>query len=83
MNVAKISSDPISMPLDFVVTEKHIVLLMPPLNYQESGGQKSFLTSHEWQPKQATRVLVVDKNDFSKHRWLELPSQWVFHFDGA
>jgi len=83
VKAGKISSDPISMPHDFIVTEKHIVLLMPPLNYQESGGQKSFLTSHEWQPEQATRVLVVDKNDFSKHRWLELPSQWVFHFGNA
>lgn len=83
VKAGKISSDPISMPHDFVVTEKHIVLLMPPLNYQKSDELKPFLENFEWHPEQTTRVLVVDKNDFSKHRWLELPSQWVFHFGNA
>lgn len=79
VKMGKIPSDPISMPHDFIVTSKHIVILMPPLNF-ETRGAKAFLDSHQWHPEQATRVLVVDKNDFSRYRWLELPSQWVFHF---
>tara|TARA_R110002072_G_scaffold1780_10_gene14786 strand:- start:5587 stop:7137 length:1551 start_codon:yes stop_codon:yes gene_type:complete len=83
VKAGKISSDPISMPHDFVVTRKHIVLMMPPLNYQKSNELTPFLDNHKWEPDQATRILVVDKNDFSQYRWLELPSQWVFHFGNA
>jgi len=76
--------DPMTMPHDFVVTERHLVLLLPPLHYQpDRGGATSFLDSHHWAPEQATRVLVVRKDDFSAVRWFELPAQWVFHFGNA
>lgn len=78
-NIGKIKVDPISMPHDFIVTSKHIVILIPPLNYRH-GDYGTFLDAHQWQQEQPTRVLVVDKADFSNYRWLELPSQWVFHF---
>ena len=79
VNIGKIPVDPISMPHDFIVTEKHIVLMVPPFHYQPRGSA-TFLDAHHWQPELPTRILVVDKNDFSRYRWLELPSQWVFHF---
>ncbi len=79
VKVGTIPCDPMSMPHDFIVTSKHIVLMMPPLNYKREHAS-SFLDAHHWQENQATRVLVVDKNDFSQYKWLELPSQWVFHF---
>ena len=78
-NIGKVKVDPIGMPHDFIVTSRHIVILVPPLNYQP-GNQETFLDSHRWQPELPTRVLVVDKDDFSNYHWLELPSQWVFHF---
>lgn len=71
--------DPISMPHDFVVTERYIVLLMPPLHYRPSG-KVGFLNQHQWTPDDPTRALVIDKNDFSLTKTLELPAQWVFHF---
>ena len=77
--VGKVSVDPISMPHDFIVTSRHIVIPMPPLNYQH-GNFETFLDAHQWQADEPTRVLVVDKTDFTNYRWLELPSQWVFHF---
>lgn len=83
VKMGKLKADPISMPHDFVVTSKHIVLLLPPLNYKRNGRMSSFMDVHEWQPDLPTRVLVVDKADFNQHRWLELPSQWVFHFGNA
>ena len=79
VKMGKVSADPISMPHDFIVTKNHIVLMMPPLHFQ-AGKMSSFLGAHQWQGDQATRLLVVDKNDFSQYKWLELPSQWVFHF---
>ena len=77
--IGKVNVNPISMPHDFIVTSRHIVILMPPLSYRH-GDYETFLDAHQWQQELPTRVLVVDKTDFSNYRWLELPSQWVFHF---
>ena len=82
VKVGTVPSHPMSMPHDFVVTERHIVLLVPPLHYRGTEGA-SFLDAHEWVGTDPTRVLVVDKNDFSRFQWHELPAQWVFHFGNA
>lgn len=75
---------PMSMPHDFVVTARHLVIMIPPLWYEpEEGVTQSFLASHRWHDDQPTRVLVIDKNDFSKHQTYELPAQWVFHYGNA
>ncbi len=70
---------PMGMPHDFVVTSRHLVILIAPLHYRTPEGT-SFLGAHEWEPDHPAKILVVDKNDFSAYRWLELPAQWVFHF---
>ncbi len=80
--VGLIDCDPISAPHDFVVTRNWLVLLIPPLHFEPSGPG-SFLDAHVWHPERPTRVLIVDKNDFSRHRFLELPAQWVFHYGNA
>ena len=79
----RIAVEPMTMPHDFVVTERHLVLLLPPLHYQPSSAAPGFLGRHEWRPQDPCRVLVVDKNDLSSHFFLELPAQWVFHFGNA
>ncbi|MEQ8858662.1 MAG: carotenoid oxygenase family protein [Pseudomonadales bacterium] len=71
---------PMGMPHDFVVTERHLVLLIPPFHYEPDEATRTFMQAHRWHPERPTRVLVVDKADFSQYQWLELPAQWVFHF---
>ncbi len=71
---------PMTMPHDFIVTAKHLVILLPPFHFKPKGGMTNFLDGHIWEPDQPTRVMVVNKNDFSKVRWFELPAQWVFHY---
>lgn len=71
--------DPMTMPHDFVVTARHLVLLLPPLEH-EPGAAETFLTGHHWRPDHPTRVLVVAKEDLQTHWYAELPAQWVFHF---
>ena len=78
-----IDCDPMGMPHDFVVTRRHLVMLIPPLHFEPGDGPSSFLDAHRWHPDRPTRVLLVDKNDFSNHRFLELPPQWVFHYGNA
>jgi carotenoid cleavage dioxygenase len=68
------------MPHDFVVTDRHLVLPIPPFHYEPDEGAETFLDAHRWHDDRPTRVLVVDKSDFSRHRWFELPAQWVFHY---
>ena len=80
--VGLIDCDPIAPIHDFVVTSRHLVMLIPPFQF-EPQGPGAFLDQHRWRPDQPTRVLVVDKNDFSKHRFFELPAQWVFHYGNA
>ncbi len=80
--VGIIDCDPIAPVHDFVVTSRHLVMLIPPLVF-DPQGPGSFLDQHRWRPDQPTRVLVVDKNDFSNHRFFELPAQWVFHYGNA
>ena len=72
----------ITMIHDCIVTERSLVLLVPPFTF-EAGSGATFLDMHHWQAGQPARVLVVDKDDFSKYRWFELPPQWVFHFGNA
>ncbi|MEZ5596447.1 MAG: carotenoid oxygenase family protein [Pseudomonadales bacterium] len=82
VKAGKVDVQPMTFPHDFLVTSRHIVLLLPPLDY--TGGRAAdFLDAHEWHPDRPTRVMVVDKNDFSRVQWLELPAQWVFHFGNA
>ncbi|MGE0622424.1 MAG: carotenoid oxygenase family protein [Pseudomonadales bacterium] len=78
-----VDCDPMGMPHDFVVTERHLVVLIAPLHFEPDAGAATFLDAHRWHPERPTRVLVVDKNDFANHRYLELPAQWVFHFGNA
>ncbi len=82
-NAGRVAVDPITMPHDFVVTERHLVLLLPPFHYRPQAKATGFLNMHEWRPEDPCRVLVVDKNDLSSHFFLELPAQWVFHFGNA
>lgn len=83
LKAARIALDPITMPHDFVVTERHLVLLLPPFHYQRSADAAGFLNLHEWHPEDPCRVFVADKNDLSSYYFLELPAQWIFHFGNA
>lgn len=67
---------------DFVVTERYLVFLLPPLtlDMQALRGGSSMAAAMAWHANQATRVLVINKSDLSVRRILELPATMVFHF---
>lgn len=68
---------------DFVVTERHLVFLLPPYVFDvervKAGG-----TLHQgfvWRPELGTRVMVLDKARLdAPPMWFELPAGFVFHF---
>ncbi len=57
--------EPLGMVHDFVVTARHLVLLMPPFVVAPerlAAGPVSYLDAHVWRPELGTRVLVVGKD---------------------
>jgi len=70
---------------DFAITERHLVFLLPPLVLERGRMHEghSFVDSHVWRPELGMRVLVVDKADFSRQQWLELPAGFMFHLGNA
>jgi len=75
----------VPMVHDFAVTERSLVFLLPPLvlDREKRASGASFLDSHVWNPQAPMRVLVVDKSDWAKRRWYELPAGFVFHLGNA
>ena len=68
---------------DFVLTERFIVLLLPPLSLDMAAlrsGRSSFAGAMRFDAQQATRALVIDKATLQPRRTLELPAQLMFHF---
>lgn len=70
---------------DFAITHKHLVFFLPPIDLDRAKMQAtgSYGQSLTWNAKGATRVLVVEKADFSKRRVLEAPPFMIFHFGNA
>ena len=70
----------IGMVHDFVVTERHLVIVIPPLVFEpEAARDGAFLDAFAWRPELGSRVLVVAKDDFGKRRWHQLPAGFGFH----
>ncbi len=73
---------PMGMVHDFVVTSRHLVVLLTPLVVEPdrwSGGDVSFLDAHVWQPALGTRILTIDKDLLEVVRRHELPPGFHFH----
>jgi all-trans-8'-apo-beta-carotenal 15,15'-oxygenase len=70
---------------DFAITHKHLVFLLAPIDFDNAKMKAtgSYGQSLTWNTKGSTRVLIVDKSDFSKRRVLEMPPFMLFHFGNA
>ena len=80
--MALVPVDALGMLHDFVVTQKHLVFLLPPLVLERDIGS-SFLDSHVWRPELGSRALVVAKDNFEDRRWYDLPPAFGFHHGNA
>jgi len=68
----------LAMVHDFIVTARYMVFLVPPFDLQ-SEPHASYLQQHVWNGKRPLRAVVVNRNDFTVHRILEMPAGMVFH----
>ncbi len=74
-----------SMLHDFVVSQRFIIFLLAPvsLDREALGAGNSWVDAMRWHADQPTRVLVINKSDFSQRAVLEMPAAHVFHFGNA
>lgn len=77
--------DDMPMVHDFVVTEQHLVFLLPPLVYdpQRRAAGASMLDAHVWRPEQGLRALVIDKANWTRRQEFRLPAGFLFHLGNA
>jgi len=70
---------------DFAVSQRHLVFLLAPVTMDWAAVRSgaSMLGAMRWSAGDPTRVLVVDKADFSRQRIFEMPACHVFHFGNA
>ena len=69
----------LGMVHDFVVTARHLVIVIPPLVFEPTAQDEVLLDAFAWRPELGSRVLVVDKHDFDSRRWYQLPAGFGFH----
>ena len=74
-----VDAGPLGFVHDFVVTGRHLVIVIPPLVYDPDRSGGPVLDALVWRPALGSRVLVVDKDDFSARRWHQLPAAFGFH----
>ena len=73
---------PLGMAHDFVVTARHLVVMLPPFVLEPdllASGRVSFLDAHVWRPALGTRVLTIDRDTLEVERRHELPPGFHFH----
>ena len=67
---------------DFVITERHLVLLLAPFRY-EQAREGAFLDKFAWRGDESGRALIIEKNNLTSIREIETPPMWIFHYANA
>lgn len=82
---AVLAVDAPAMLHDFAVSQRHLVFLLAPLTLDMAAVRAgaAMLDAMQWAGERPTRVLVIDKADFSRRRVFEMPAAQVFHFGNA
>lgn len=66
---------------DWAMTERHLVILVQP--WVNASPIPPFIDSFVWRPEDGLKILIVDKDDFSKQRWAQAPARAFFHTGAA
>ena len=68
---------------DFAITQDYVIFILPPLNWQTDQQADIYLQGFAWQAQQASKIIVVDKNDFSIIWQGETDTGFHFHIGNA
>lgn len=74
-----------AMVHDFVTSQRYLIFLFSPIILDMKAVQNgsSMVQAMQWKAQEGTKLLVIDKADFSKTRMMELPAMMLFHFGNA
>lgn len=70
-----------SMLHDFLITEKHLLIILPSIVTDRSKG--GYFSQQRFDSNLPMKVLQISKHDFSIVNQWELPAAFVFHFGNA
>ena len=79
LKAQRVDAGALGMVHDFVITARHLVIVIPPLVFEPASDRDSLIDALVWRPDLGSRVLVVDKDDFGARRWYQLPAGFGFH----
>ncbi|WP_236702616.1 carotenoid oxygenase family protein [Thalassomonas actiniarum] len=80
-NAAVVDAGYRGMLHDFLITHKHILLILPSLS--PNGAGKGFFERTRFEKEQPMRVLVIDKAHLTLKKSYQLPPGFAFHFGNA
>ncbi|MEM8616877.1 MAG: carotenoid oxygenase family protein [Pseudomonadota bacterium] len=66
---------------DWAMTARHLVIIVQP--WVNEALRPPVVEGFEWRPEEGLKVLIVDKNDFSKRRWAQGPARAFYHTGAA
>lgn len=67
---------------DFAQTQSKLIFYISPYHFSHQHGS-NYVQRFRWQPELGGRLIVVEKDDLSKHRVYDAPAGFVFHFGQA
>ncbi len=79
--IADINAD--AMIHDFAITKDYLIFIMPPFRWQKNAEIHNFVDGFKWHPNQASRLIILDKNDFSLVWQGETETGFHFHIGNA
>ena len=68
---------------DFVLTEDYLVIPLPPFAFECAADGAAYLDHHRWDGQRTTRILIVNRTDFTQTRMVEGAPWWAFHYGGG
>jgi len=86
LNRASLIDEPESnMVHDFAMTDRHLVFLLMPFDWDQSGAgsPRSFLDNLSWRNNAPVTALVIDKEKLNVVRRFEVDPFFAFHFGNA
>jgi len=79
---ALIRVDEMPMVHDFLITGRHIVLVLPPYAMDVSK-EGAFMERFSWNSNQPGRAMVISKETMSLVKMFDIPAFWAFHYSNA
>lgn len=66
---------------DWTMSERHLIILVQP--WINEALRPPVVEGFEWKPELGLKILIIDKDDMTKQRWVDAPPRAFFHTAAA